>query len=611
MRLLRFYGLLCSVLYIENAGLATDWQPAGPFGGSVQVVATDPHRPGLVLAGARNGLLFRSEDRAKTWQRVAFDHAITGAVEALLIDPSDSAHYLVGIAGEERTAGLWESADSGTHWQQSPSLAGMSIESLVQFSKDPRIRAAGTHHGVYLTRDAGKTWARISPVANSELQDITALAFDAASPNILYAGTPHLPWKTTDGGATWHSVRTGMLDDSDVFSLFVDPAHPSRIFASACSGIYSSETSAGAWKLLDGIPGTQRRTHVIIEDPRRPQVMYAGTTAGMFKSWNGGGRWNRRNALQINSIAFDPSDSRTLYMATEHAGIVVTRDGGETLLPMNQGLLHRNASSVAFAAGVTYVGTTYEGAEGGIFASPDHGKTWRRASFPGGNVRSLAADSKAVYAATADRVYRSNDAGRTWARPSTATLPGEIRTIHLAGDGALWIGTAQGLWRASGKLELKGEQVRAIYGSTTPILAQTNSGVFVSNKSFAPWKPVPLPEGAAVYDAALSCSGKALLATSQGVRRIDENAAEPVRGLSTDTVTAVAFHPKRCDEAYAVQFGALYVSRDAGLNWSAVSAAAPPVSNPGSVDKLWIDPALPNRLFALVRGQGVLFRDLN
>ena len=47
-----------------------------------------------------------------------------------------------------------------------------------------------------------------------------------AIPDIVYAGTWHLPWKTTDGGKTWHNIKQGVIDDSDVFSIIIDPDKP-------------------------------------------------------------------------------------------------------------------------------------------------------------------------------------------------------------------------------------------------------------------------------------------------------------------------------------------------------------------------------------------------
>ena len=127
---------------------------------------------------------------------------------------------------------------------------------------------AGTLDGVYRSRDASKSWERISPEHHEELRNLDSLAIDPRDPRIIYAGTFHLPWKTTDGGRTWHPIHDGMIDDSDVMSLLIDRSNPGRIFASACSGIYRSDNGAAQWRKIQGIPYTARRTYAITQDPR-------------------------------------------------------------------------------------------------------------------------------------------------------------------------------------------------------------------------------------------------------------------------------------------------------------------------------------------------------
>ncbi len=39
--------------------------------------------------------------------------------------------------------------------------------------------------------------------------------------------------------------KQGVIDDSDVFSIIIDPKDPNVVYASACSGIYKSETAGG------------------------------------------------------------------------------------------------------------------------------------------------------------------------------------------------------------------------------------------------------------------------------------------------------------------------------------------------------------------------------
>jgi hypothetical protein len=66
-------------------------------------------------------------------------------------------------------------------------------------------------------------WERISPANHEDLRNFDSVAFPIRTTKIIYAGTYHLPWKTMDRGK-WSPVVKGMIDDSDVMSIVVDPA---------------------------------------------------------------------------------------------------------------------------------------------------------------------------------------------------------------------------------------------------------------------------------------------------------------------------------------------------------------------------------------------------
>jgi hypothetical protein len=165
----------------------------------------------------------------------------------------------------------------------------------------------------------------------------------------MYAGTTHLPWKTTDGGATWKSIHQGMIDDSDVFSIHVDSKSPERVYASACSGIYASTSRGEQWRKAQGIPGTDRRTHIVTEDPAYSHLIYAGTTAGLWKSADAGGTWRKLNSHLIRSVEFHPSDGRLMYLATQDRGLLKSMTAGLSTMEINQGFVGRPVQRVAFA----------------------------------------------------------------------------------------------------------------------------------------------------------------------------------------------------------------------------------------------------------------------
>ena len=87
-----------------------------------------------------------------------------------------------------------------------------------------------------------------------------------------------------------------MIDDSDVFSITIDPRNPDTVYATACSGIYRSDSAGAQWKRIQGIPSSSRRTHTLVVDPRNTNVVYAGTTEGLWRTEDRGGTWKRLTA---------------------------------------------------------------------------------------------------------------------------------------------------------------------------------------------------------------------------------------------------------------------------------------------------------------------------
>jgi photosystem II stability/assembly factor-like uncharacterized protein len=166
------------------------------------------------------------------------------------------------------------------------------VWSIAVFQTSSRVIAIGATDGVFLSRDGGESWNRISPEENAALRPVVSLAFDPLDSRMLYAGTPHLPWKTRDAGKTWTPAIQGMLDDSDVFSIIV--AEPLRqVFASACSGIYRSLDRGDRWSKLPVAELASYRTYQVAQHPRFRKVFFAATALGLVKSVDGGVTWRR------------------------------------------------------------------------------------------------------------------------------------------------------------------------------------------------------------------------------------------------------------------------------------------------------------------------------
>ncbi|MEO9365395.1 MAG: hypothetical protein ABI341_04770, partial [Nitrososphaera sp.] len=447
-----FLGIVLAAAVLAPPARA-GWRPSGPWGGSATSIWVDLHRPELLLAGARNSLVFRSINAGARWERLNFPRYFQATITAVMIHPAEPRLYLAAAETPQATgAGVWYSEDEGATWKAAAGVEGLSTYALAYFEKDPRVMAAATRDGVWKSVDAGRTWTRISAPYNHELRSVTAVAIDPTDDRIVYAGTTHLPWKTTDGGKSWQIIHDGMLDDSDVFSIFIDPARPARVLASACSGIYGSEDGGRSWTKFRGIPAEQRRTHVVRQMPGRSGVIFAGTTLGLLKSTDGGAKFRRLNRLHVYSMAFDPREPRRLYLATEGGGLWKSEDEGETFVQINEGFASRRAAGLAAAPGALYLNAAGDGEWGGLFESRDGGASWKAVpkskTFPESHVTRLAAcpaRDNLLFAGNDERIYRSQDAGGSWTllRPSPAArvriqalacVSAEGREVLLAGS---------------------------------------------------------------------------------------------------------------------------------------------------------------------------------
>ncbi len=637
------------------------WHSAGPWGGTATSIAIDPANANIILAGGRNSLLYRSIDGGAQWSVLHFPKRQFGEVATILIDPQNSAHYLVGLAGAER-GGLFDSKDSGSTWTWTADLQGSGVRAIVAAPSAPDHFAAATMSGVFLTTNAGAKWNRISPEDDPAMQGTTAVAFDAKNPDVIYVGTVHLPWKTTDAGKNWEPIHEGMIDDSDVFSIHVDPAEPQHVYASACSGIYASANSGGHWHKLMGIPSTHRRTYVIRQDPLHPSTIYAGTTLGLFRSENSGASWKQVSFQQVNWVVFDPKEKRRMFLALEGLGIYTSDDQGDTMAPLNNGFIDRRLTSVTLSGDRLVAVEPQIGDTTGLFTSKDRGETWDRLETANGlegvhldYLIGVPENDKILIAATAHGLYKSRDAGVTW-QPLTVMVQNEsyrIQNSHppkgskqlsasvvtlgplhplpvhdVHGLYAAKSGTEQLIYAATdrGLLSTKDQgdkwtlvsipgtiavDALSISPSNDGRMVARGTSIFFSQDYGMHWRSVGFPrELTFINEIALPGrpSSPWLGAMSDGLFESPDEGAHWYRisrGVPVSTFNSVVYNPSDETNAFAVTYGQLFVSRDGGVTWSSPAERQPAYQ----LRRLWMPGAFEDRLFALTNEFGLVFRN--
>jgi hypothetical protein len=511
------------------------WRPLGPFAiphgrtagsgpgsrprvaGRVAAVAVDPGDPDHLLAGG--GGVWESRDRGLTW-RPRGDDQPTTAIGALAFAPSDPAVAYAGTGQGETLAalgaGLLRSADGGTSWEQlvTTELLGAGVCGLLVDPADPGRLLAASTAGLLRSADGGATWERLLPGRSWSLA--------AGAGGELLAGGEHGLHRSGDGGATWRPLPLAAAPDG----------FERMAVACGAGGRVAYVFAAG-----DGVGHLWRREH----------------PGGAFEPVKPPADLHSRHARHQWACAADPLDP----------GVVWLGAGG----------LHRGA-----------LGTDGRWSWTDLTARPSGD------SLPVGQRVVLAdpGDPRALYVANEGGLYRSPDGGRSWRSLGTGLAVAEVG--HLADHGAWLLAGAGEL----GTVRYEGGEVWCPVGPATPALvvgdelvAAGAGGLAVSADGGASWSAVPLPPARGPVTAlAATGPGRLLAGTGEGeLLRLERagggwqvaGAARPRAGR----VAGVAADPGRPGVAWAAwsdpRGGRVWRSRDGGASWTDRSGGLPPV----------------------------------
>ena len=598
----------------------------GPYGGEAVVVTVHPKTDAL-LAASLHGRLFRSQDGGAHWLSRPFPAELNSKVHAILFDSiSDSNNdrsYLLAVSHDHASgSGLYKTTDDGITWQASPEFRGRSVWALATFPGNPQVIAAGATDGVYLTKNGGQNWQRISPSDKGDLQPVVSVAFDPTDAHTIFAGTPHLPWRTKDEGSTWTSIHTGMIDDSDVFSLAPALQQPGRLFASACTGIYRSDDRGEHWLKLRGSTEASYRTYVIFPDPSPYSSLssrvYAGTTGGLQRSLDGGVTWQRVYAGAVKSVVSSHLHPLQLYAATMDAGLIRSDDGGDTFRPINEGFEGHamnglfTASNALFVAGQNGAAVQYPSSTGWQTIKPADAFTFMAGSSP-----------SQILSASAHTLWLSDNGGHQWKQIPAPAQRGSLTGLALLADGTgakLWVATTAGLfegspggspggsrWKAVPVPALENQPIRVMTASKSRIIVASRGHAAISSDRGASWALLPLPIAGLEWEgfAFSPVDDHLVAATSHGLFLHQSSGDQWSQSLGAQaaTTSGIFFHPQFPNLAFAAQQSSVLYSMDGGHAWQILPRAGMAVA--AQIKSLTIIPSQPQRIIALVARRGL------
>ena len=603
---------------VPAAVRAQTWAPVGPQGGDVRSLTADPTNHRRLYLGTADGVFYRSDDSGGRWQRMSPGFPQRGkSLDEIAVDARGIV--FVGyweVAG--KGGGVAKSVDGGRTFKVLPGMQGESVRALAIAPSNPDVIVAGALNGVFRSKDAGASWQRISPPEDAEIHNVESVAVDPGYPDIIYVGTWHLPWKTVDGGATWLPVRTGIIVDSDIFTITVDKRDPQVVYATACSGIYRSFDGGTRFTKIRGIPSSSRRTRSFAQDPERPDTLYAGTTEGLWASDDGAVTWRlvTQKTLVVNKVLVLPGGA--VLLGCDGAGVLRSGDFGKTWFTSNTGFSERFVSRMTFdpATRRMLVGIWGDRQHGGVFAAPGPRGPWTRlaSGLEGREVVSLAVAGTGVLAGTDDGLFLSVGAG-PWRRLPTVIadldVHPRVNDVTALSDRVFLAATSAGLLKSNDGGEnwrrpsvwLSGPVAALAASSKQPglLLAATDVAFFRSRDGGETWTAVSRGLGADTHSlAVLPGNDRVVFAsTGAGLYRSSDQGQTWVRcasGIPFSDITGLATHPDgRTLYASDFTWGGVFRSQDAGDTWERLPTD-------GLVtDRVWtvgLDPLAPDRVLA-------------
>lgn len=239
-------------------------------------------------------------------------------LHSLVVDPSDPSRLFIGSH-----SGVSVSTDAGRTWRPVESLAG--ADAMGWAFSDQAILVGG-HPGIEVSLDGGRRFAPRNE--GLPATDIHALG---AGGGVVYAASPAVGvLASTDDGRSWE-IRTDQVGGAFMGRILVDPEDADHIVAPDMqAGAVESTDGGGTWNALGGVGGAMW----VSWDAAAPDRIIVTSFGQAAVSTDGGTSWRPMVIPSGASIVeIDPQDPTLLYAAVleaPDARVFVSRDGGES-----------------------------------------------------------------------------------------------------------------------------------------------------------------------------------------------------------------------------------------------------------------------------------------
>jgi photosystem II stability/assembly factor-like uncharacterized protein len=202
------------------------WQDIRAPGAALPVRAfvrshANPDR--IYLAGERG--LFASIDNGRSWMRSGEGVLPENAVAGFLIAPGAVETLYAIIDGN-----LWTSTDDARNWSTRTGLPAGRLDAVTADLRNPKRLWATAAAQVYLSEDAGLSWAKYgAPLTEPETQVRGIAVSDDGK--IIVLATHRGLLRSVDAGKNWVQVESTLPVHLETGLLLRDPHDPATLYA--------------------------------------------------------------------------------------------------------------------------------------------------------------------------------------------------------------------------------------------------------------------------------------------------------------------------------------------------------------------------------------------